>query len=91
MTQYYLSLVLVEVPKHHEKHPSGSWFHACSVHHASVKNGLLEVIFANGEVKVFNSDDTDDILASADEIIQRALWKEEPIPGSGIQPLFKEE
>ncbi len=90
MTTHYLSLVLIEVPEHHEGTSYEHWFQAVSVHHASIKNGLLEVVFANGEIKVFNSDETDDILASADEIIQRALWRETPIPGSNIEPLFEE-
>ena len=53
MPRHYLSLVLVEVPKQVEGTPYAHWFHATSIHHASVKNGLLEVVFSDGTIKVF--------------------------------------
>ncbi|MDJ0843043.1 hypothetical protein [Crocosphaera sp.] len=91
MTTRYLALVLVEVPSHVEKTKYAGWFYAVSIEQASLRNGLLEVVFSNGDIKVFNQDETDDILTDCGEIINRALWQENPIPGSSIKPLINED
>ncbi|MDJ0600843.1 MAG: hypothetical protein QNJ37_18620 [Crocosphaera sp.] len=91
MSKHYLSLVLVEVPDHVEETPYAGWFYAISIEQASLKNGLLEVVFSDGTIKIFNEDESDDILADCSEIIQRVLWKENPIPGSTLDSLIKED
>lgn len=90
MSKHYLSLVLVEVPDHVEETPYAAWFHATSIYAATVKDGLLEIVFTDGTIKVFNEDESEDIVDNCGEILQRAIWKENPIPGSTLDNLINE-
>ncbi len=90
MTRHYLSLVLVEVPDQVEGTKYGHWFRCVSVESLAIKNGLLEVIFSDGTIKVFNEDETNDILESCGETLSRALWGEDPIPGACFDNLTDE-
>ena len=73
MTQHYLSLVLVEVPDHLDETPYKHWFRCVAIDSLRVKNGLLEVVFFDGTIKVFNSDETDDILFDTPEYLHEYL------------------
>ena len=91
MTTRYLLLVLVEVPDYVERTKYHHWFNCVSFESASVKNGLLKIVFSDGDIQVFNEDETDDIVSGFSEIIQRTIWKENPIPGSTLDNLFDED
>ncbi len=91
MTTRYLQLVLVEVPTHVEGTKYHHWFNCVSVESARVKDGRLEIVFSNGEIQFFNEDETDDIVSEFSEIIQRTIWKENPIPGATLDHLFDED
>ena len=91
MTTHRLELVLVEVPSQVEGTTYVNWFNAISVQSVSRKDGLLEVIFSDGTIKVFNEDDSDDIIHGCSEILQRAIWKENPIPGALAEELTGDE
>ncbi|MDJ0509254.1 MAG: hypothetical protein QNJ64_08385 [Crocosphaera sp.] len=73
MTQHYLSLVLVEVPDHVEGTPYKHWFQCVGVDSLKIKNGLLEIVFFDGTIKVFNFDESEDILFNCPEYLHEYL------------------
>ncbi|MDJ0582967.1 hypothetical protein [Crocosphaera sp.] len=91
MTKRYLSLVLVEVPDKGAGTMYHNWFDSVSVESASVKDGLLEIVFSNEEIRVFNGKETEDILSNISEILERTILTENPIPGSALDTLFDED
>lgn len=75
MSKYYLSLVLVEVPDHVKKTPYAAWFYAVSIEQAKIRDGLLELVYCDGTVKIFNSEETQEILLECGEVLNRFLWE----------------
>ena len=73
MTTRYLSLVLVEVPDQEDDTKYRNWFQCVSVDSLSIKKGLLEIVFADGSVKVFNEEETDDIFYELPEYLHGYL------------------
>ncbi len=73
MTKLYLSLVLIEVPDNTEDSLCFNWFNCVSVDRMRIKNKLLEIIYSDGTVKVFNEAESDQILQECGEVIYQCL------------------
>ncbi len=90
MTRHYLSLVLVEVPDQVEGTKYGHWFRCVSVESLAIKNGLLEVIFSDGAIKVFNENESDDIMSELPEYMHDYLNSDECIPNHEVRKSYLE-
>ncbi len=90
MTRHYLSLVLVEVPDHVEGTPYAHWFHAVSIEQAKLKNGMLELVYCDGTVRVFNPEETDEILLECGELLNKFLWENDFKLNENSKNLFEE-
>lgn len=91
MTQYYLSLVLVEVPDHVQDTKYSYWFRCVSVESLAVKNGLLEIIFSDGTIKVFNGSESDKIMSELPEYMHKYINSDECIPNHEIKKAYLDE
>ncbi len=75
MTKRYLFLVLVEVPDYLQATPYVHWFYAVSVEQAKLRDGMLELVYCDGTIKVFNPEETEEILLDCGELLNKFLWE----------------
>ncbi len=88
MTKRYLSLVLVEIPDHVKDNPYVHWFNCVSIEQAKLENGMLELVYCDGTIKVFNPEETEEILQDCGELLNRALWNHPYHSDSKINSIF---
>ena len=90
MSKHYLSLVLVEVPDHVQETKYAHWFRCVSVESVAIKNGLLEILFCDGTIKVFNEEETEDIFYELPEYLHDYLQSSGSIPNHELNKTYKE-
>ncbi|WP_107668215.1 hypothetical protein [Cyanothece sp. BG0011] len=77
MTKRYLSLVLVEIPDDVEDNPYVHWFNCVSISQAKLRDGMLELVYCDGTIKVFNTEETEEILEDCGELLNKFLWEKD--------------
>lgn len=73
MTQRYLSLVLSEQSSQTKDSTNYYWSNIRSIHELRFFDGMVEITFLDGTIKVFNRDETTQMLDNSNDYIKDLL------------------
>ncbi len=73
MTVRYLSLALVEIPDGIKENPCRHWLNIKSIASLRFHQGMIEITYADGNIQVFNREDTNEILLESSQFLNEVL------------------